>query len=369
MSGKTKFYFIFTSLCFSDDLETGCNEATLGFMSFRKQGQTFLPGPGTTLAGEGQVGQRITKSLNVNFSYEDLDMLRQANYELSDFQNAALEANLPLGNVYVYCAPCVCAVRTALKICGEGSSKYLKYKTRVDDRISASCCPESTKTERLISLVTAVKRIEATQITQTTGFNTDWIKYIDRVWIEQRVYRLEEELYAQSAPRSATARGEELLAEFPLESKETGIVFLGELDQCLWMLQTQPFPWKARIPKETEIYKLEKSTSSSAWERIYLGTYTPRTLQPYTSYPKSAFFPDWPRRETTSNSIRTRGESESFPRNTESQNSTEIVIEDSGEIQNMPPADNLASLTPQNNAKDEAQSSFPILSDTPTGYR
>ena len=214
--------------------------------------------------------------MNVKFNSDDLEMLRQANYDVSDFQNAVIEANLPLGNVYVYCAPCACALRTALTVCVQGSSKYLRYKTRVDDRICASCCPETTKMDRLISLVTTIKEIEAALTSETSEIHPTWVGHIDRVWIEQRVYRLEEELYAQSDPRSRLESGAELLTEFGPEAKLTGIVFLGELSYCQWMLQTQPFPWKARIPKETEIYQLTKKRQG--WDREYLGTYTPRNF-------------------------------------------------------------------------------------------
>lgn len=309
---------------------------------------------GTSLAKEGKLGHRITKSMNVKFGYDDLELLRHGGY-------AAAETNLPLGNVYVYCAPCACAVRTALTICAYGSLQYLQYITRVDDRISASCCPESTKMDRLISLVATIKEIEATEALQMTGVNTRWIEYIDRVWIEQRVYRLEEEFYAQSFSRSTVVNGQELFAEFQSESKETGVVFLGELDHCLWMLQTQPFPWKARIPKETEIYKLAKTTADSGWERIYLGTYTPRKFKAYTSYPTSPSFLDLPIKGTTTDSVQMRSESKLSLENTNNQNFTEKDREDFGEIQNRQLTTNKASSTSQNDLEDEAQPNLPSL--------
>lgn len=245
-------------------------------MCLKVHGETFLPGPNTATPKEEELGKRITKSMNVRFSNEDLDMIRYNNIEYGSLQYRAMVANLPLGNIYVYCAPCVCAVRTALTICEQGGSEYLKYLTRVDDRVSAICCSESTKINRLVSLLNMVKRIEATDISQTTGFSISWINFIDRVWIEQRVYQLEEDLYAEITPGSVIHGGDELFAELQSEVKETGIIILGELNQCFWMLQTHPFPWKARVPKETEIYRLAKTRTSSAWKRTYLGTYTPR---------------------------------------------------------------------------------------------
>lgn len=251
-------------------------------MSLRQKGESFLPGFSTSLVRDGTLGYRITKSMNVKFNSDDLEMLRQTNYDLN--LSDSMEANLPLGNVYVYCALCTCAVRTALTVCAQGSSKYLPYLTRVDDRICASCCPETTKMDRLISLVTTIKEIVAALKSETSEIHRAWVGHIDRIWIEQRVYRLEEEIYAQSDPRSRLESGAELLTEFESEEKPTGIVFLGELDYCQWMLQTQPFPWKARIPKETEIYQLKKTTKRQEWDRKYLGTYTPRNFTAAAGY-------------------------------------------------------------------------------------
>ena len=55
--------------------------------------------------------------MNVRFNQKNIQMLRYNNFELGELQSAALEATLPLGDVYIYCARYVCAVRTALTIC------------------------------------------------------------------------------------------------------------------------------------------------------------------------------------------------------------------------------------------------------------
>ena len=160
--------------------------------------------------------------------------------------------------------------------------------------------------DRLISLVTTIKEIEAALISETSGIVLAWVTHIDRVWIEQRVYRLEEEIYAQSDPKSRLESGVELLTEFESEEKATGIVILGELDYCQWMLQTQPFPWKARIPKETEIYQLKKTKMRQEWDRKYLGTYTPRDFNAAAGYLTNASLINTPKLDTarTSSALR-----------------------------------------------------------------
>ena len=157
------------------------------------------------------------------------------------------------------CAPC----ERLSPFVQQGSSKYFKYWTRADDHVSTFCCLESTKIGRLVSLLNMVKTIEAAEQSQTTGIAAVWIDFIDRVWIEQRVYQLEEEFHAQNAPSPVIQGADKLFAELQSKSKKTGIVILGELDQCFWMLQTPPFPWKARIPKKTKIYKISKKWNSN----------------------------------------------------------------------------------------------------------
>ena len=285
VSHNTEIYFIFTSQCESQDTARSCNEKAFGFMSLRRHGQTFLGGIGieTSATKSKRIGQLLTKTLSEKLDPEDMRLLLRANIELGNFHEASVQLNLPLGNVFVYCAPCACAVRTALTICEEGQSKYITYMTRVDDRVSASCCPTSTEEERLISLITILKQLEATDGAETFELRTDWIEYIDRVWLEQRLYALEQGFDPHDPTRSVTAQGAELFADFRPEPKATAMVLLGELDYCHWMLETHPFPWKVRAPKETEIYQLTKRQTDSAWMRTFLGTYTPSTFSPYRS--------------------------------------------------------------------------------------
>jgi len=107
--------------------------------------------------------------------------------------------------------------------------------------------------------------------------------YVDRVWVEQRIYQLEDELSDQVVSKTRFEQAEKLFAELEVESK-FGYVFLGEVDHCEWMMQTTPFPWKAKMPKESEIYFLQREILG--WVRKYIGTFTPRnfkTTSPYSS--------------------------------------------------------------------------------------
>lgn len=244
-SSLTKFYFVFTPRCLEDSY-TKCYPSKFGSASLGQNGTSFLP---PNLPKHWTLGQRITDMMDVH-----------------------------LGTVYIFTAPCLCAVRTALEVCARENGSVLRYMVRVDDRMSASCCPEETKFARLSSIVGNMKEIE---ISQTPGAIADWIKYVDRVWIEQRIYQLEDEIYDQ-AVSTKFERTKELLKEIE-GGFNWGCVFLGEVEHCAWMMQTAPFPWKAKMPKESEIYFLQWKNNLD-WERKYIGTFTPRSFKATSSY-------------------------------------------------------------------------------------
>jgi hypothetical protein len=273
-SNKSRFYFVFTPRCLENSY-TKCHHSKFGSTSFGHSGTSFLPQIQTN---HWTLGQRITNTMNVKFGYDESEMLRQGNYELGELQSIALEATLPLGRVYVFTAPCSCAVRTALEVCAKENSKIVRYIVRVDDRMSASCCPEEMKLARLSSIV---ENIKETETSHTPGAIADWTKYVDRVWVEQRIYQLEDDLVDQAASKTQFERAEELLAEIEGGPKD-GFVFLGEVDHCEWMMQTAPFPWRSKMPKESEIYFLQWQNLS--WVRKYIGTFTPRNFKTTNSY-------------------------------------------------------------------------------------
>jgi hypothetical protein len=169
-------------------------------------------------------------------------------------------------------------VRTALAICTSQESKTIRCFVRVDGRIDVDCLAQGTELDRLYSLLDMIKVLEANPKLSKGMYNYQLTQFVDRIWLESRIYRLEEEIYEGAMKRGAFERGVELFAELKedIESKTTAFVILGKIDACHWMLHTPPFPWTPRMPKETEMYQLKWSGQPKKWERIFLGTFTPR---------------------------------------------------------------------------------------------
>src|ERR1700733_13117708 len=111
ISSKT-FYFVFTSKCLSGYPGISCNEETLGLMSLHNNGPNFLPEDSRHVIWS--LGSRITDAINPKFDYDSLEIMRQSNYEFPEIQKWALESSLPLAKVDIFCAPCVCAIQTAI---------------------------------------------------------------------------------------------------------------------------------------------------------------------------------------------------------------------------------------------------------------
>jgi hypothetical protein len=101
---------------------------------------------------------------------------------------------------------------------------------------------------------------------------------VDKLWIEQRLFELEEKGYFQSSSNIVNqATGIFESHRSPMGT--AGIIILGELDYCLPIMHCAPFPLKPRMPRETEIFQMDGiHGESESWERTFLGTYTPKPL-------------------------------------------------------------------------------------------
>jgi Prion-inhibition and propagation len=272
-------YFVFTGPCFSLGTPDSCRANTIGPSTFATKGATFLPETEGLISTRWSLGRRITESMQLNFHTDDIEMLRNSNWEVGEYQSEVMNKVLPLGKMYMYCGPCICALRTALVTCHREQSKTIHCLVRVDDRIETSCGDQQSRLSRLVSVIDIIRSIEAMPASDTVKFDTSWTQMVDRIWLEQRIYDLEEELQEKDLMKSRFSRGTELFADLIFPSTSVvAIVVLGELDKCYWMMQQAPFPWSPRMPRENEIYQFKGSGRPLAtrWSRTFLGTFTPR---------------------------------------------------------------------------------------------
>jgi hypothetical protein len=272
------FYFIFTPEC-NFDQEGLCDDDNFGLKSLSLSELSFLPR--SRVLDTGTPAFHVKESLNLEFDREDMKILRAQNLKDHELIMDAIKAKLPLAHMTLYCAPCIRAIRTALLTCARESSTFLGCLVRVDDRIPSSCCPEVRKLDRLVSLVSRVKEREA----GTLQYLHENFKYLDRPWIEKRIYELEEELSTPGDPQTIFDRIKTFLEVISYGPSNRAVAILGEPNECAWILQTKPFEWKARMPKETEVYLLQLisyNEHKSVWDRELLGSFTPRNFKAST---------------------------------------------------------------------------------------
>ena len=264
-----KAFFVFTEQCSTVHPETLCDPYELGNLCFGKLGFQF----NANCRNRWNLGQRIADSIKLSeLTYADIDTINAQTYKPELDKNQIV----PLGTVYIYCAPCVRQIHTSWQLCyGSGISRLLSFAVRVDDRVPCSCCPATLGLAGLISLRDKLK--------ETDALSTDKrAECFDQPWIEQRIFAMEEEMFEVQYEESVTNNISRIFSECESErqSRCAGIVILGELIPCSAMLDATPFAMQARKARETDIYQVQYCYNSKiqqwTWERKYTGSYSPR---------------------------------------------------------------------------------------------
>ncbi|KAH6869266.1 prion-inhibition and propagation-domain-containing protein [Thelonectria olida] len=263
-----KCYFVFTSTCLTSALGLSCDMDRLEVRS---------DGPSHVFDNDNRriwgLGSRFNKLIVPKMPLIDFERISDAPYEVQGHLDTFLESHYPLAKVKILCPPCRCAVRTALLVCSQQSSKKVEYKVGIDDRMPVSCCPEAEKLQRLRSLFKTLRELDEGSIgDEAVGIRKDLLKHLDRPSLEHRIYRLETELYDNEHYKRPSQQVAELLSE---TRDADGIpIYLGEASRCAWIVQKAPFPWSPRVPKESEIFKFERDYVKVNFTSTYLGTFT-----------------------------------------------------------------------------------------------
>jgi hypothetical protein len=228
---------------------------------------------------EYRVGGRIANSIdlqkvNPSFDPSSLWPLLKRNEQLDGLQSIDyVNMALPIGKLYIHCAPCKCQIATAMNVALYARSVAVWTYVRVDYRLTTSCS-SNRDLERMTLLQDDIKR--------TTMSNTDHGHHIDIVWLDQKTMELEDEI----APRvQYQPLIEEILSDYTSstarrrpDKKCCGVVILGELDHIQPLMQGPRFPRTARMPRETEIWEMNYADRKS-WCRLPLGSFTPSNFK------------------------------------------------------------------------------------------
>lgn len=272
---NAELYFVLTSECQSVSLGASCTPESVGDLCIQEDFPGFTP--------EGDevywsLGRRLTDSIDPELPSEVERVFNSDVSEsiLDDLKSLVLNHALPAARAKIYCGPCACAIRTALLICRDHSSKLITYEVRVDERIRTSCCSPSTVGESISSLLQAMQMTETRQMVKSGKPRLFYglLRHLDRLWIETRLYQLETRSPDALTANDMIERREELISQVARHGPPA--IFLGEIDYLGHVLALPVFHQLPRPPRVNEIYLVQRKGSFLSWETRYLGTFTPR---------------------------------------------------------------------------------------------
>lgn len=232
-----------------------------------------------------KINRALQKDPDIEKYQETLEKVSNISYDLQD-KVADLLDPITAGlrtqsTLHIYCPPCRCAIRTALILCHQRLSGGEVW-VRVDDRIPTTCCDAQDTAQLLQSLIDTINAYELGQENVfPSGSRRRDVEYMDKEWIENRVYTLQVDLYAGEVHENRFKNFENCLRDM---EKGDGIhsVVLVEVSSGAWILQAAPFRKSPRMPKQTEVYKYRcrKYPFSNSFDDkgIYRGTFTPSDL-------------------------------------------------------------------------------------------
>lgn len=162
-------------------------------------------------------------------------------------------------------------VRALVVILGQ-STRRIHYRTRIDDRIPVTCCPNREKLQRLRGFAQTASEYDQRVILPSFSNSTECLRMLDRVWLDKRIYRLETELYEGEHYKPDRYHVAELMKIIE-KGDNIYTVIMGKASQCSWITQTAPFPWSPRVARENEISYITDNNSHNL-RLEYLGTFT-----------------------------------------------------------------------------------------------
>ena len=188
----------------------------------------------------------------------------------------------PKDTVYIYSAPCICQIWTAFRICqgadapGKPWSRF-RYCVRIDGRLTASCCQNPSGTARLTAVLEQIRSTEMDGRPFNPSYQRKKIQYIDRDWIDKRLYEQEDEVFETSAVDEARSFSF-IFDEFKVIRDLAAVIILGERDHLVPMLQHSPFQTPEKTLRENQFFhvKREETNGEWRWSLKYRGSFTPK---------------------------------------------------------------------------------------------
>ena len=206
-------------------------------------------------SGGNTLGQLIDRLINMRreigvFDYQLVgEILKAREDDLTAEQRAYMAQRLPLLNLFIYCAPCVCLIHTALSISKRLSSPLLKIHVRPDDRLVSSCC---VRADRTLGLSSTLERVREWESEACEDASNHLASFLDIVWLDRRLDHLHhEQPYAYEEGKTT--------------NEKKRVLVIGEADYLASLVQKAP----GRIPLPMDIWEFNTDDRSSPTRALF----------------------------------------------------------------------------------------------------
>jgi hypothetical protein len=155
--------------------------------------------------------------------------------------------------------------------------QLLRRLIRIDDRLPCSCLDPPLSLESLKGIIHNIREVEPHTRAQRSQLVRSRAEYIDRDFVENRIWELEEE----EVPPLAVSPAENIRRIFDshrYSDNVAGVVILGEVDSLASLMQVSPFQQVSRLPRANELYVTSPTFAlhgqHQRWKRYRIGTFT-----------------------------------------------------------------------------------------------
>ena len=177
--------------------------------------------------------------------------------------NKLLRMICPVAQTVIYCAPCVCALQTAVSLCAAATSNIHEFIIRPDDRLRSSCRLAGDGTAGLRAIYNATKAFEALAGSVLDAGIPPGVKLMDTLWLESRIDEAEKRQPLDQAPLMF------------LGAATRQVIIIGEAAYLGFLTHKTS---RTRVPKPNDIWKLNIALANDGWNGTYMGAFAARQI-------------------------------------------------------------------------------------------
>ncbi|KAL1875426.1 hypothetical protein Daus18300_003165 [Diaporthe australafricana] len=267
--GYKHYFFAFTPKCVRFQEGEPCRKYEFGFKSLSAE-PGFIP---DDCIDDSHLSKQIIKS--VGSAIHD-------HAEIHGGTKAVRRTQAPVARFIVLCPPGICAITTAVHLCRANENAFTEWLVRIDHRLRCACYKSPSEALGRLSMIadTIADVGSGNHWANPRSPEAQWIKYIDRAWLEANVYYADDASHEKirgsvpmTHPDDVDWEDMRLLLSLNVISAEedTVAVILADVDSDSWIIDAEPFPAVERNARVGEMFHM--MFENNEWKRSFMGTF------------------------------------------------------------------------------------------------